>query len=147
MSIKDAVTCSSIFESEIESCVWKDAGVLYFGDWNIDDAGNCYLIDLSSLPTMVIVGIEYEPELQQGSDAAKILSSMTAETFSGTGTLTSRQQLMEILGAVVRLEGIKWGVQSAYIAEEVVEIGVSEWIPVVLFLSLFLPGVAWIFFR
>lgn len=141
------VTCSSIFESVIESCVWKDNGVLYFGDWNIFGAGSCISMDLSSLPTMIIVGIEYEPEVEQGSDAAKILAAMTAEIFAGTGTLVSRQQLMEILGAIVRLEGVVWGVQTAFVAEEVVEIGISLWIPLVLFLSLFLPGVGWVFFR
>lgn len=141
-------TCSSIFESVIESCVWKDNGVLYFGDWNIGEAGNCdSSIGLSYLPRMTIVGIEYEPEVEQGGDAAKIVTAMTAEIFAGTGTLVSTQQLMEILGAIVRLEGIKWGVQQAFVAEEVVQIGISLWIPLVLFLSLFLPGVGWVFFR
>ena len=54
-----------------------------------------------------------------------LLASMTAETFSGTGTLSSRQQLLEILGTVIRLESIEWGVQSAYDTKEVVEIGIT----------------------
>ena len=140
-----AATCASIFESVIESCVWTDSGKLYFGDWNVQDAGNCG--NMATYWPMFTVGIEYDAEMAQGSDAAMLLASMTAETFSGTGTLSSRQQLVEILGAVVRLESIEWGVQSAYVAKEVVEIGISLWIPLVLFISLFLPGVAWVFFR
>ena len=118
-----AAACASIFESVIESCVWTDSGKLYFGDWNIEDAGNC--VDLVKYWPMVTVGIEYDAEMAQGSCAAMLLASMTAETFSGTGTLSSRQQLLEILGTVIRLESIEWGVQSAYDTKEVVEIGIT----------------------
>ena len=134
-------TCSSIYESVIESCVWKDSGVLYFGDWQIAGAGNC--TDVSGNAAITVVGIEYEAEVEQGKDAASFLSAMTAETFSGTGKLSSIQQFTEILGAVVRLETMMWGVQIAYDPKEVVEIGISLWIPLVLLLAFILPGVAW----
>ena len=140
-----SATCASITESTIESCVWKDSGVLYFGDWSLPDAGNC--TDASFNEILTVIGIEYEPEVEQGSDAALFLAAMTAEIFSGTGTLTSRQQLTEVLGVVVRLESMTWGVQIAYDPEEVVEIGVSLWIPLVLVMALVLPGVAWGFIR
>lgn len=138
-------TCSSITESTIESCVWKDSGVLYFGDWSLPDAGSC--TDLSANAILTVIGIEYEPEVEEGSDTASFLAAMTAETVSGTGKLTSRQQLIEVLGAVIRLESMTWGVQVAYDPEEVVEIGISLWIPLVLVLALVLPGVAWGFIR
>lgn len=34
-----AATCASIVEYVIESCVWHDAGVMYFGDWNVGCPG------------------------------------------------------------------------------------------------------------
>ena len=138
---KISATCSSITESTIESCVWKDSGVLYFGDWSLPDAGVC--TDASFNEILTVIGIEYEPEVEQGSEAASFLAAMTAEIFSGTGKLTSRQQLTEVLGVVVRLESMTWGVQVAYAPEEVVEIGISLWIPLVLVLALVLPAVAW----
>lgn len=137
-------TCGSIFESVIESCVWKDSDVLYFGDWNIASPGVC---GDKNFPRLTIVGVAYEPEVEQGSDAASILVAMTAEIFGGTGLLSSQQQLVSILAAMVRLESMVWGVQSAYAPVEVVEIGLSLWIPLVLLLSLLLPGVAWGFVR
>ncbi|CAM9311723.1 unnamed protein product, partial [Laminaria digitata] len=138
-------TCGSILESFIESCIWKDSDVLYFGDWLIYAAGFCAN---ATLPTMAVVGVAYEAEayeaeVEQGSDAALILVAMTAEIFSGTGLLSSRQQLVEILAAMVRLECMVWGVQSAYAPVEIVEIGISLWIPLFLLLSLLLPGLAW----
>lgn len=139
-----AATCGSIFESIIESCVWKDSDVLYFGDWNILSAGSC---TVASFPSMSVVGVGYEAEVEQGSDAASILVALTAEIFGGTGLLSSRQQLVEILAAIVRLESMVWGVQSAYAPVQVVEIGLSLWIPLVLLLSLVLPGLAWGFVR
>lgn len=139
-----AATCGSIYESIIESCVWQDSGVLYFGDWNIAYAGFCYDVDF---PTMAMVGVEYETEVEQGSDAALILVAMTAEIFGGTGLLSSRQQLVKILAAIVRLECMVWGVQSAHAPVEVVKIGIDLWIPLVLLLSLLLPALAWGFVR
>lgn len=92
---------------------------------------------------MAVVGIVYEPEVGQGSNAAALLASMTAEVFSGTARLYSRQQLVDILGAMVRLESMERSLQTAYDPVEVVEIGVSTWVPVVLLLALLLPAVAW----
>ena len=139
-----AATCGSIFESIIEACIWKDSGGLYFGDWNILYAGSCADV---SFPPMSMVGVAYEAEVEQGSDAASILVAMTAEIFGGTGLLSSRQQLVEILAAIIRLESMVWGVQLAYAPVEVVEIGLSLWIPLVLLLSLVLPGLTWGFVR
>lgn len=138
-----AATCSSIFESIIESCVWQDEGVLYFGDWNVYLAGEC-VDGIDSFPTMAVVGIDYEPEVEQGSDTASLLASMAAEIFSGTGTLSSRQQLVDILGAVVRLESMEWGLQTAYDPVDVVDISISTWVPVFLLLALLLPAMAWL---
>lgn len=135
-------TCASIFESYIESCVWQQDGVLYFGDWNVGSAGECD-DDLTGFPGMAVVGIVYETEVGQGSNAAALLASMTAEVFSGTARLYSRQQLVDILGAMVRLESMERSLQTAYDPVEVVEIGVSTWVPVVLLLALLLPAVAW----
>lgn len=136
-------TCSSIFESVIESCVWQDDGVMYFGDWNVGSAGECDdALDLF-VPTMAVVGIEYDTEVEQGSSAAALLASMTAEIFSGTARLFSRQQLVDILGAVVRLETMERDFPTAYAPVEVVEIGVSAWVPVVLLLALLLPAMAY----
>ncbi|CAN0115869.1 unnamed protein product, partial [Laminaria digitata] len=133
-------TCGNIYESYIESCVWKDSDVLYFGDWMIHSAGFCTDTTWNS---MAIMGVAYEAEVEQGSDAALILAAMTAEIFSGTDRLTSRQQLVKILAAIVRLECMAWGIQSAYAPVEVVDIGINLWIPLVLLLSLLLPGLAW----
>lgn len=135
-------TCASIYESIIESCVWQQDGVLYFGDWNVGSAGECD-DDLTGFPDMAVVGIVYEPEVEQGSDAASLLASMTAEVFSGTARLYSRQQLVDILGAMVRLESMERSLQTAYAPVEVVEIGVSTWVPVVLLLALLLPAMVW----
>ena len=137
-------TCGSIYESITESCIWKDSDILYVGDWNIRYAGLCTNV---TFPGMAIVGVAYEAEVEQGGDAASILVAMTAEIFSGTGLLSSRQQLVKILAAIVRLECMVWGVQQAYAPVEVVEIGISLWIPLVLFLSLLLPGLAWGFVK
>ena len=138
-------TCAAITESKIESCVWKHSGVLYFGDWIVPDAGSC--TGESGNAALTVIGIEYEPEVGQGSDAASFLAAMTAEMFSGTGKLTSRQQLTEVLGVVVRLESMTWGVQVAYDPDQVVEIAVCVWVPVVLALALVFPAVAWGFIR
>ncbi|CAN0273100.1 unnamed protein product, partial [Scytosiphon promiscuus] len=137
-----SATCASITESVIESCVWEDAGVLYFGDWNVYPAGICD-VDTSNFPRMAVVGVDYATKIEQGSDTASLLASMTAEIFSGTGLLTSRQQLVDILGAVVRLESMEWDVQSGFDPVEVVEISISTWVPIVLILALLLPAIGW----
>lgn len=80
----------------------------------------------------------------QGGDTAALLASLTAEIFSGTGLLSSRQQLVDVLGAVVRLESMTWAVQSAYDPVDVVEIGISAWVLVVLLLALLLPAMVWV---
>lgn len=140
-----AATCASTFESIIESCVWQDGGVLYFGDWNVGGAGECDDDDAIDLfvPEMAVVGIVYEPEVEQGGSTALLLASMTAEIFGGTARLFSRQQLVDILGAMVRLESMERSLQTAHAPVEVVEIGVNTWVPVVLILALLLPAMAW----
>lgn len=137
-----AATCSSIFESVIESCVWHDAdaGVLYFGDWNVFDAGKCDNT-VTFFPEMAVLGIGFDRKVNQ--DTAVFLAAMTAEVFAGTGILSSRQQLIAVLGAVIRLESMEWNLHTAYDPVDVVKIGVSLWVPVVLLLALLLPVVAW----
>lgn len=137
-------TCSSIFESIIEACVWEDGGILYFGDWSVGGAGNCAEENNVDIPSMAILAIDYGEKMEQGGDTAVILSSMTAEIFSGTGLLSSRQQLVDVLGAVVRLESMAWAIQSAYDPVDVVEIGISAWVLVVLLLALLLPAMVWV---
>ncbi|CAM9711590.1 unnamed protein product [Sphacelaria rigidula] len=137
-------TCSSIFESIIESCVWEDGGILYFGDWRVGGAGNCTEENNADFSSMAILAIDYGEKVVQGSDTAALLASLTAEIFSGTGLLSSRQQLVDVLGAVVRLESMTWAVQSAYDPVDVVEIGISAWVLVVLLLALLLPAMVWV---
>lgn len=136
-----AATCSSITESVIESCVWESGGILYFGDWKIEGAGECEEVEFP--PFMSILAIDYGERVEQGDDTAALLAAMTAEIFAGTGLLTSRQQLVDVLGAIVRLESMAWDVQTAYDPLNVVEIGMSAWVPVVLLLALVLPAMAW----
>ncbi|CBJ33685.1 expressed unknown protein [Ectocarpus siliculosus] len=140
-----AATCSSITESIIESCVWESGGILYFGDWNIEGAGECGEVEFP--PFMSILAIDYGERVEQGNDTAALLAAMTAEIFAGTGLLTSRQQLVDVLGAIVRLESMAWDVQTAYDPLNVVEIGISAWVPVVLLLALVLPAMAWGFVK
>lgn len=92
---------------------------------------------------MWVFGVEYDQKVDQGEDTAVFLATMTAEIFSGTGVLASRQQLVDIVGAVVRLESMEWNLHTAYDPTEVVEIGISLWVPLVLLLALLLPAVAW----
>ncbi|CAN0384687.1 unnamed protein product [Ectocarpus sp. 12 AP-2014] len=143
IEVAAAATCSSITESIIESCVWEDNGLLYFGDWNILGAGSCDDTNNGDDALLSILAIDYGQRVEQGSNTAALLASMTAEIFAGTGLLTSRQQLVDVLGAIVRLESMAWKVQTAYDPVDVVEIGVSAWVPVVLLLALLLPVMAW----
>ncbi|CAN0235202.1 unnamed protein product, partial [Ectocarpus sp. 12 AP-2014] len=143
IEVAAAATCSSITESIIESCVWEDSGILYFGDWNILGAGSCDDTNNGEDALLSILAIDYGQRVEQGSNTAALLASMTAEIFAGTGLLTSRQQLVDVLGAIVRLESMAWKVQTAYDPVDVVEIGVSAWVPVVLLLALLLPVMAW----
>lgn len=136
--------CASIFESIIESCVWKDSDILYFGDWNVPDAGECpqNSSEYSRYPSMNVLGVRYESAVE--NDTAVLLSVMTAEVFSGTGPLTSKQQLLEVLSAIVKLESVEWGVRTAYSPKAAVLIGISTWVAVMLILALLLPGIAWL---
>eukprot|EP00903_Cladosiphon_okamuranus_P013863 g12898.t1 len=143
IEVAAAATCSSIFESIVESCVWEDGGILYFGDWNIQGAGRCDDTNNGDFTRMSILAVDYGQRVVQGGNTAALLASMTAEIFAGTGLLTSRQQLVDVLGAIVRLESMAWKVQTAYDPVDVVEIGVSTWVPVVLLLALLLPVMAW----
>ncbi|CAM9455239.1 unnamed protein product, partial [Hapterophycus canaliculatus] len=139
-----AATCSSIFESVIESCVWEISGILYFGDWYVTGAGECNDTMINEgIPIMGMISIDYGERVEQGEDTASLLAAITAEIFAGTGLLSSRQQLVDVLGAVVRLESMAWDVQTAYDPVDVVEIGVSAWVLVVLLLSLLLPAMGW----
>lgn len=47
-------TCSSFYESVIESCVWEDSGAFYFGDWQITDAGD--FKDVWGIATITVIG-------------------------------------------------------------------------------------------
>ncbi len=143
---KDVVaTCGSIFETIIESCVWMDDGILYFGDWNPSFMGSCTENgSYDNLPYMSIVGIEYDYYIETFSDAAIILVAMTSEIFGGTGRLNSRQQLVEILGSIVKLESMSWGVQDAYLPRDVVEVTVATWVLVIFLVSFVLSGMAWL---
>ena len=141
--VSAAATCSSIIESTIESCVWETDGILYFGDWNVAGAGECTEVLSVDLPNMGILAVDYGERVEQGGSTSSLLASMTAEIFAGTGLLSSRQQLVDVLGAIVRLESMAWNVQTAYDPVDVVEIGISAWVPVVLLLSLLLPAMAW----
>eukprot|EP00904_Undaria_pinnatifida_P010892 jgi/Undpi1/6933/HiC_scaffold_21.g09407.m1 len=81
-------TCSSFYESVIESCVWEDSDAFYFGDWQITDAGD--FTDVWGIATITVIGIEYGAEVEQGNDTASFLSAMTAVTFSAQGSSSQK---------------------------------------------------------
>eukprot|EP00752_Nemacystus_decipiens_P007840 g7005.t1 len=140
----DAIARAACREGLLVDQISKEFVVVYKEDVTVEAApGSATMTRIIFVPTLAVLGIEYVPEVKQGSRAAALLASMTAEIFSGTARLFSRQQLVDVLGAVVRLESMDRSLQTAYGPVKVVEIGVSAWVPVVLLLALLLPAMAW----